>query len=76
MENIFEIKNNFIPKKVQEEMSDKFGRDLGRDGNMVDPMLGTQDVMQKPELSLADPAIIGQVPVPTPGMEEESYEEN
>ena len=31
----FEIKNNFIPQKDQLSMSPKFGREIGRDGNMV-----------------------------------------
>jgi hypothetical protein len=76
MENIFEIKNNFIPKQDQEKINEKFGRDLERGGNMIEPMLGTEDIMQKPELPLANPAIIGQVPVPVPGAEEETYDDN
>ena len=76
MENIFEIKNNFIPKKTQEEINNKFGRDLGRDGNMIEPILGTEDVMQKPELAMDDPAIIGQAPVLPPGIDDDAYNDN
>ena len=37
MEDIFDIRNNFIPKKAQEEKSGKFGRELGRNGRMIPP---------------------------------------
>jgi len=39
MEDIFDIRNNFIPKKAQEEKSGKFGRELGRNGKMIPPSL-------------------------------------
>ena len=39
MEDIFDIRNNFIPKKTQEEKSGKFGRELGRNGRMIPPAL-------------------------------------
>ena len=31
----FKITNNFIPQQDQASMSPKFGREIGRDGNMV-----------------------------------------
>jgi len=37
MEDIFDIRNNFIPKKTQEEKSGNFGRELGRNGRMIPP---------------------------------------
>jgi len=81
---MFEIKNNFIPKKIQEEISQKFidpSMELGRNGKMTEPALeidepiiGTEDPKQKPELALEEPSIIGQIPVPNPGIEEETYD--
>jgi|TARA_R110001606_G_scaffold104133_1_gene227578 hypothetical protein len=39
MKDIFDIRNNFIPKKAQEEKSGNFGRELGRNGKMISPAL-------------------------------------
>tara|TARA_R100000541_G_scaffold36335_1_gene44386 strand:+ start:138 stop:392 length:255 start_codon:yes stop_codon:yes gene_type:complete len=75
MENIFEIKNNFIPKKNQEEISQKFidpSMDLGRNGKMTESVLGTENSFTEGSMqpidnvaSIAAP-IIGQIPIPQP----------
>jgi len=83
MENIFEIKNNFIPPKDQELISTKFDNNLGRDGNVekikdINYPLGTEDITvegaYQAELNTASPeaAVLGQIPVPIP-LESEEY---
>ena len=62
----FEIKNNFIPPKAQEMMMAKFGRELGRDGNLLGTdgnILGTETVVN---LITSTPPIIDE-PIPVPG---------
>ena len=75
MENIFEIKNNFIPKKTQEEINQKFidpSMELGRDGKMTEPMLGTQNSFAEGSMQPIDNVastaapILGQIPIPQP----------
>jgi|TARA_R110001632_G_scaffold212730_1_gene338713 hypothetical protein len=65
MENIFEIKNNFIPPKDQELISPKFDTNLDRSGRS---MLGTIDSMVKP-IAPINPQEPMDVPVPVPGIE-------
>jgi len=65
MENIFEIKNNFIPPKDQESISPKFDSNLDRSGRT---MLGTIDPMLQPIAPIA-PQEPMDIPVPTPGIE-------
>ncbi len=75
MENIFEIKNNFIPKKTQEEINQKFidpSMELGRNGKMTEPILGTKNSFTEGSMQPIDniasitPPIIGQIPIPQP----------
>tara|TARA_R110002124_G_scaffold153377_4_gene320410 strand:- start:285 stop:527 length:243 start_codon:yes stop_codon:yes gene_type:complete len=71
----FEIKNNFIPPKAQEMMMAKFGRELGRDGNLLGTdgnILGTETVVEDGSLQPVEnlitstPPIIDE-PIPVPG---------
>ena len=73
MEDIFDIRNNFIPKKTQEEKSGKFGRELGRNGRMIPPALegATEAVSTMVDNQIDNTAVppapvLGQVPVPAP----------
>tara|TARA_R110001592_G_scaffold1728_3_gene10283 strand:- start:386 stop:616 length:231 start_codon:yes stop_codon:yes gene_type:complete len=76
MEDIFDIKNNFIPPKTQEFMGSKFGRQLGRDGNM----LGTETVIENGSMQAVESLPIAQqnpmdqpIPVPEEKIEQETY---
>ena len=76
MEDIFDIKNNFIPPKAQEFMVPKFGRQLGRDGNM----LGTETVIENGSMQAVESLPIAQqnpmdqpIPVPEEKIEQETY---